>query len=132
MLKGLNHITLAVSDLQVSLDFYQSLLGFTGHVKWDKGAYLTLGELWLCLALGNVDDKSDYSHIAFSIEQESFEGLSRQLNAAGVKQWKINHSEGSSLYILDPDGHRLELHVGDLASRLENLKTKPYQGMQWL
>ncbi len=43
MLKGLNHITLAVRDVDVSLAFYVDLLGFTGHVKWDRGAYLSVG-----------------------------------------------------------------------------------------
>ncbi|MCV5899603.1 VOC family protein, partial [Escherichia coli] len=33
MISGLNHITLAVSDLERSLKFYIDTLGFTGHVK---------------------------------------------------------------------------------------------------
>ena len=44
----------------------------------------------------------------------------------------LNHSEGRSLYVLDPDGHKLEIHVGTLADRLESLKRKPYAGLVWL
>lgn len=42
-----------------------------------------------------------------------------------------NKSEGQSFYFLDPDGHKLELHVGDLASRLAQCREKPYSGMRF-
>lgn len=45
--------------------------------------------------------------------------------------WKDNKSEGQSFYFLDPDGHKLELHVGDLASRLAQCREKPYSGMRF-
>ncbi|MEJ1867668.1 VOC family protein, partial [Escherichia coli] len=35
MLKGLNHLTLAVSDLASSLAFYQQLPGMRLHASWD-------------------------------------------------------------------------------------------------
>ncbi|NER83349.1 MAG: glutathione transferase, partial [Leptolyngbya sp. SIO1D8] len=43
-----------------------------------------------------------------------------------VPQWQNNRSEGASLYILDPDGHKLELHVGDWRSRLTAAKANPF------
>lgn len=45
--------------------------------------------------------------------------------------WKDNKSEGQSFYFLDPDGHKLELHVGDLVSRLAQCREKPYSGMRF-
>ena len=89
MLKDLNHITLSVSDLEKSLQFYRDVLGFTAHVMWDKGAYFSLGE-------------------------------------------KNNSSEGDSLYFLDLDKNRLEIHAGSLQSRLKSLAKEPYKGLQWL
>jgi len=50
MLAGLNHLTLAVTDLQRSVDFYVRVLGFRPRAQWDMGAYLELGDLWLCLS----------------------------------------------------------------------------------
>lgn len=132
MLNGLNHITLAVSDISTSLTFYIDVLGFKGHVKWDSGAYLSLGELWLCLSLDPPDSKSDYSHIALTIADSDFELFSQQLISSEVVQWKVNKSEGQSLYILDPDGHKLEIHSGDLHSRLESLKKNLYKGLVWI
>ncbi|BBN83917.1 FosA/FosA2 family fosfomycin resistance glutathione transferase [Pseudoalteromonas sp. A25] len=132
MILGLNHITIAVSDLTRSLAFYQDILGLTAHVKWDKGAYLSVGELWLCLSCDETCPKVDYTHFAFDIAPHEFARFSEQLLSNGVKIWKENKSEGQSLYFLDPDGHKLELHVGSLKSRLDALKTKPYPGLVWL
>ena len=41
--------------------------------------------------------------------------------------WKDNRSEGDSLYFLDPDGHRLELHAGSLASRLDHYRARAWE-----
>lgn len=51
--------------------------------------------------------------------------------AHGVREWKQNRSEGDSFYFLDPDGHRLEAHVGDLRSRLAACRQAPYAGMRF-
>jgi catechol 2,3-dioxygenase-like lactoylglutathione lyase family enzyme len=50
MLNALNHLTLAVSNLPVSIAFWRDLLGLRLHAQWHTGAYLTCGDLWLCLS----------------------------------------------------------------------------------
>ena len=40
MLSGLNHLTLAVSQLAPSVAFYQQLLGMTLHARWMARLYL--------------------------------------------------------------------------------------------
>ena len=131
MLTGLSHLTLAVSSLERSLVFYQHYLGMQCHASWETGAYLSCGELWLCLSYDSQAGarSRDYTHYAFSIDEADFSNRVRQLKAAGVICWKDNHSEGQSFYFLDPDNHQLELHVGSLASRLEACREKPYQQM---
>ncbi len=129
MITGINHITLAVSDLQRSLDFYIDTLGFTGHVMWNNGAYLSIGELWLCLSYDIPCSKEDYTHIAFSVSPADYEAFTTRLVSRGVVQWKENTSEGKSFYLLDPDAHKLEIHVGDLSTRLEELQTHPYNSL---
>jgi hypothetical protein len=44
---------------------------------------------------------------------------------AGAVCWQENHSPGDSFYFLDPDGHKLEIHVATLAERIEALKSVP-------
>ncbi|MFA9593840.1 fosfomycin resistance glutathione transferase [Citrobacter telavivensis] len=129
MLNGLNHITLAVSDVSRSFAFYVNTLGFTPKAKWAHGAYLSLGNLWLCLSADAVASKDDYTHYAFSIQDDDFDVFVDNLRALGVTEWKINKSEGRSFYFLDPDGHKLEIHDGDLTSRLNACMQHPYEGM---
>ncbi|AIY40796.1 Fosfomycin resistance protein FosA [Collimonas arenae] len=134
MLNGLNHLTLAVSDLFRSVNFYQITLGMRLHARWDSGAYLSTGGLWLCLSLDPNRTNApgaDYTHYAFTAEASSFADFVSTMRAAGVDEWKDNRSEGASFYFLDPDGHKLEAHVGDLASRLSACRDQPYAGMQF-
>lgn len=129
--RGLNHLTLAVTDLERSLGFYRDLLGMSVRAHWSEGAYLKAGSLWLCLS---VDQKAadavrcDYTHIAFDVAPTDFPALCRSVQEA-APVWKENRSEGHSLYVLDPDGHRIELHVGDLASRLDHYRRRMPPGM---
>ncbi|MCD4498370.1 fosfomycin resistance glutathione transferase [Chromobacterium vaccinii] len=128
-LNGLNHLTLAVADLDRSWDFYHGLLGARPHARWAGGAYLSLGDLWLCLSLDAPEPGSGYTHYAFDVAPADFPAWAERLSAAGVGVWKDNHSEGDSFYFLDPDGHRLELHVGSLQSRLAACRSQPYRDM---
>jgi catechol 2,3-dioxygenase-like lactoylglutathione lyase family enzyme len=134
MLTGLNHLTLAVADLERSFAFYKDLLGFKPAALWNTGAYLSLGELWLCLSLDTrraARQAPDYTHYAFDIAQDAFDAFRARLLAEGVAEWRSNRSEGDSFYFLDPDGHQLEVHAGTLASRLAACRGAPYAGMRF-
>jgi len=130
MLDGLNHITLAVRDLEKSFSFYTDLLGMSPKAKWKNGAYLVAGDLWFCLSCDDSIPSKDYSHIAFNISDNNFSRLKSKLINANVDIWKLNKSEGQSVYILDPDGHKLEIHTGSLVDRLKSLKASPYDELQ--
>ncbi|MCH8552182.1 MAG: fosfomycin resistance glutathione transferase [Natronospirillum sp.] len=131
MITGINHITFSVRDLNASIEFYRDLLGMTLHVYWDTGAYLTAGDTWVCLSVGVPRPAGDYTHIAFSVGEKALAELRSRLKLAGVEEWQQNTSEGDSLYVLDPDGHSLELHCGTLATRLAELEKSPYKGLVW-
>lgn len=81
MLTGLNHLTLAVTDLDRSLAFYRELLGLRVDATWDAGAYLSLPGLWLCLSLDpqrREESAADYTHYAFSLSASDFRFLCKR------------------------------------------------------
>ena len=95
-----------------------------------EGAYLEAGTLWICLSYDPAargEPNPDYTHLAFDVVDTDFHDLAHRIGQSAVT-WKDNRSEGSSLYFLDPDGHRLELHAGSLASRMEHYRSKPPSG----
>jgi catechol 2,3-dioxygenase-like lactoylglutathione lyase family enzyme len=129
----INHITLAVSDVERSARFYRDLLGLTPVMKGKAGAYLSAGGVWFALNLdpGVLETRrKDYSHIAFSCSISEFQTLKSRLLDYGCEEWSENRSEGESFYFKDPDGHQLEIHVGSLETRLRDLKENPRDTME--
>lgn len=127
-MRGLNHITFAISDLDKSFFFYESILGLRPVAKLTHCAYFLAGNLWLALVLDagvSKSSRSDYTHVAFDCSTEEFACLKEKLLAYGCREWSMNQSEGESFYFADPDGHRLEIHVGDLQSRLNAIRENP-------
>lgn len=128
MVSGINHVTFAVRDLHRSFHFYTETLGLRPIARWYKGAYLEAGGDWICL---NHDPEArsgplkEYSHLAFTVKPADFEAAVERMRAADVQSWQANRSPGDSFYFLDPDGHKLELHVASLQDRLNALMANP-------
>lgn len=133
MITGINHVTLAVRDLERSFRFYTQVLGLRPVAQWTGGAYLVAGHDWICLSLDSharAGPQPEYTHLAFSVDASEFAARAKAIRASAAAIWKDNRSEGESLYFLDPDGHKLELHAGDLDSRLRSLQSSPYEGLR--
>lgn len=128
---GLNHITLTVADLPLARAFYTDVLGATLAAQGPNSAYLELGDVWLCLERGDVTERGDDTHIALSCAASAFAPLAAHIEGH-ARVWKENVSEGDSLYFLDPDGHKLELHAGSLATRLAHYSAHPEKGVEVL
>ena len=129
MINGANHITFSVSNLERSFDFYRDVVGLKPLAKWESGAYFLAGDFWFCL---NLDTKTrngplaEYSHFAFSVAEKNFEAISARIKEAEVTLWQDNTNEGASIYFLDPDGHKLEIHGSDWQNRLAEWKRSPW------
>ncbi|MCA9980932.1 MAG: VOC family protein [Anaerolineales bacterium] len=134
MITGINHITLAVRDIERSFRFYRDALGFQPVQKSPQSAYFVIGELWLAL----VQDKKarhsclpEYTHIAFTVDPEDFTAVRERLIAAGVQEWQQNWTMGESFYFTDPNGHKLEIHASNLEARIEDAKIRYGAETEW-
>ncbi len=90
--------------------------------------------LWFCLDRDKKrQESSDSTHYAFAVEEKDFEALSEKIKASGARIYKENTSPGKSLYFLDPDGHKLEIHVGNWKDRIEAKKKDPgkWTNVEW-
>jgi catechol 2,3-dioxygenase-like lactoylglutathione lyase family enzyme len=143
MINAMNHITLAVTNIEKSFAFYRDVIGLKPLVKWDNGAYFLVGDFdvnipnsgfWFCL---NVDKNRVanpcYTHYAFTVLEKNFNAMSQRIIEAGCKIFKDNTSPGESLYFLDPDNHKLEIHVGNPQSRILAKKAHPgsWKKVEW-
>jgi|SRR5579859_464474 len=134
MILGINHVTLSVRDTQESYLFYTQVLGFRPVARWPKGAYLLAGETWIALVLDEqVRPASlpEYTHLAFSVLPVDFETMCQRIKDSGAAIWQDNWTEGDSLYFMDPNGHKLEIHTSDLATRLKSAHKNPWDGLEF-
>ena len=134
MITGINHITLSIKSVAESFAFYTQVLGFRPIARWPVGAYLLAGDLWIALVLDQrvrAAALPEYTHVAFTVAQADFAALSRRIVEAGAPIWQPNQTEGDSLYFLDPNGHKLEIHASDLETRLSTAKASPWEGLEF-
>jgi catechol-2,3-dioxygenase len=146
MIGGINHVTLSVTDLESSFEFYKNVLGFRPLAKRrNKSAYFLSGSSWVALVVDpskSSEVPKHYAHIAFSVERSGFREVASRIIDSGAKIWQENSSPGESLYFLDPSGNKLEIHAGDWRSRLKWLRENPspevevydppIESLQWL
>lgn len=123
ILSGMNHITLAVTDIERAFHFYHEILELKPLCKWDHGAYFLIDNFWFCLNVDNTHQPTPgYTHYAFSVSEDNFDALHERITKSGAHIFKDNTSPGNSLYFLDPDGHKLEIHVGSWKIRVDEKK----------
>lgn len=126
LVKGFNHLTIRVSDLAASLEFYIGVLGMTVRHRGRTDAYLEWGTAWICLI-----EQQDYTeqterqlgvdHIAFYIEEQEFMNAVHVLqeNEVCIVRGPVQRGQGWSINFLDPDGTQLELHTSTLEERMK-------------
>ncbi|MEK4453334.1 VOC family protein [Paenibacillus sp. FSL L8-0506] len=123
--EGFNHVTVNVSNLANSLNFYTGILGLQLVHRGKTDAYLEWGSAWICLLekpdyMAIADKGVGVDHIAFSIAEEHFEEAVQGLQTQNVLiiRGPIKRGIGWTVNFLDPDGIQLELHTSNLRERM--------------
>jgi catechol 2,3-dioxygenase-like lactoylglutathione lyase family enzyme len=135
VITGINHLTLSVRFVEQSMDFYTRVLGFRPIARWPRGAYLLAGDFSLCLVFDEKTRETalpEYTHMAFTVAPQDFAAMSGRIRSSGAQIWQENRTEGASLYFVDPNGHKLEIHASDLNARLKAAREQPWEGLEIL
>lgn len=122
--KGFSHVTIDVSDLETSLQFYLETLDLRLVHRGRKDAYLEWGTAWICLQerreLPRQQRQLGVDHVAFYIDPNAFHTVVEALHSANVPvvRGPIERGGGFTINFLDPDGTQLEFHTATLADRM--------------
>ena len=128
-LEGIDHVALAVSDVERSAAWYIDVLGFERLHKemWDGvPAFVGKGTTAIALfprrlrgdsASSNHGDANpaEMLHLAMRADRENFLAAQNDLEQRGIKFEFQDHEISHSIYFRNPDGHQIEITTYELA-----------------
>jgi catechol 2,3-dioxygenase-like lactoylglutathione lyase family enzyme len=124
-LEGLDHVALAVQDVENSANWYVEVLGFERRYQgmW-KGVPVFVARGKTAIALfPRGDDRPDPTqsrqsggmlHLALQADRENFAAAQRDLTSRGIAFHFQDHEISHSIYFRDPDGIELEITTYEL------------------
>jgi catechol 2,3-dioxygenase-like lactoylglutathione lyase family enzyme len=101
---SINHVSLYVSDLQRSTNFYEHVLGCTIN-KREVDNQVMLGKGFLVLRPGKPAGKVD--HIAIGVDNFNKEAVTADLKSRGATP--KDEKGGVGFHVVDPDGFPLQI-----------------------
>jgi len=111
---GINHVVLHVTDLERSKRFYMDVLGFedrniAGGPPSMKAIFLRCGMQGLDLfeVPNDAHGGQEMNHMALNVAADDLDQLVTGLSLAGIDA--SERTPRNSVFISDPDGHRLEM-----------------------
>jgi catechol 2,3-dioxygenase-like lactoylglutathione lyase family enzyme len=119
-IEGIDHVALAVRDVERSVNWYTEVLGLTRLHQDVWGSYpAVVGAGATALALFPVEgahaqpppkrDTLAMRHVAFRVSRADFERAQTELPRRGIPVEFQDPGIAHSIYFHDPDGHELEL-----------------------
>lgn len=119
---GLDHLILAVNDVDESIEFYTAILGLENDGQRDPFSIIRVtAEFTLQLAPWGTDGGE---HLAFAMARPEFDEIFRRVREAGIAYGDSFHAVGNmrgpgdepgargpgkSLYFFDPSKHLIEI-----------------------
>ena len=126
--RGLHHVAIVCADVERTVRFYQELLGFPLTEIVENRDYAGSNHFFFDIGNGNLIAFFDFPgldvgpyaevlgglhHLAISVEPDRWELLRARLDDAGVEYLL---ESGTSIYLRDPDGTRVELIADPLGA----------------
>jgi catechol 2,3-dioxygenase-like lactoylglutathione lyase family enzyme len=121
--QGVDHVGLAVKDVQKSVEWYQELFGLERLYKdvWgDFPGVVGIGDT--SVAFFPTDDPEvplpaglPIHHLAFRVDRANFTAAQETLRESGIEFEFQDHRIVHSLYFYDPDGHLIEIMMYELS-----------------
>jgi len=102
---GINHVSLQVSNLQRSTDYYQRTFGCKVN-KRDGNNQLVFGKGFLVLRQGTPPGKVD--HFAIGVDNFKKESVTADLKARGATPID-QQGGGFGFHVVDPDGYPVQI-----------------------
>ena len=100
---SINHVSMQVSDLQKSTDFYQRVFGCKVN-KREGNNQLVFGKNFIVLRPAKPAGKVD--HLAIGVDNFNKDSVTADLKARGVTPME---SKGAGFHVMDPDGYPLQI-----------------------
>lgn len=123
-LNHIDHVAITVSDFERSVEWYQRTLGLERRFadEWDVPGMVCAGPS--CIAIFPADgdspkpppgaDTISMRHFAFHVDRANFERAQAEFKDQGISFDFQDHGLVHSIYIRDPDGHRIEITTDEL------------------
>ena len=107
---GINHVSLQVSDLQRSSEFYQRVLVVSAENRPAGAVTLKVGKSHIVLRPGTPAAKVD--HFAVGVDHFNKDAIIADLKARGATP---TDKGDAGLHVLDPDGYPVQFQSNDTA-----------------
>lgn len=100
---GINHVALAVGDIEAALDFYRDLFRIELRGRTDSMAFLDMGDQFVALAETDAETDGD-DHRHFGLVVDEIDAVRRRLDELGVERLGTD-----GLDFRDPWGNRVQV-----------------------